>query len=374
MSSEKSKVKKRASWDEYFMNLAQLVATRATCNRGVDLKYMPGFKGVGAIIVRDQVVISTGYNGSPRGLDHCDETGHEMVGGHCVRTVHAEANALVQAARHGVAVKSGTIYTTASPCYDCFKMLVNAGIARIVCGAFYGSRYGASEKVIALAAQAGVQLEFFSRPEHAEKQVEETPDLFSPAPDEPVARPNSPEIRLNVKLLHPMAVKPRYAYAGDVGLDLSAVEGARLGPGERAKIMTGLAVEIPDGYAGLIWDRSSLSAQKGLKVMGGVIDSSYRGELMVPLANISDVPVEIVQGDRVAQMLIQPVSRVEVEVSKELTETERDKNAFGSTDSQGMVPGQGLESAMPGESAPEDGSVEELNELERGENEAHGRW
>ena len=356
------------------MNLAQLVATRATCNRGVDLKYMLGFKGVGAIIVRDQVVVSTGYNGSPRGLDHCDEAGHEIVEGHCIRTVHAEANALVQAARHGVAVKDGTIYTTASPCYDCFKMLVNAGIKRIVCGAFYGSRYGASEKVIALAAQAGVQLEFLSRKEYAEKGEQEVPDLFSPTSDEAVARPDPAAIRLNVKLLHPMAVKPRYAYAGDAGLDLSAVEGARLEPGKRAKIMTGLAVEIPDGYVGLIWDRSGLSAKKGLKVMGGVIDSNYRGELMVPLANISDESVEIVQGDRVAQMLIQPVNRVEVEVSKELTETERNRNAFGSTDLQGLIPRPGLESAEPEESAPEDGGVEELNELERGGNETHGRW
>jgi dCMP deaminase len=117
----------RASWDEYFMNIARAVATRSTCSR----------KHVGAVVVREKVILSTGYNGSVRGLSHCDEVGHMIEDGHCVRTIHAEANAIIQAATHGIRIEEGAIYVTASPCWSCFKMIANAGIKRIVYGEFY---------------------------------------------------------------------------------------------------------------------------------------------------------------------------------------------------------------------------------------------
>jgi dCMP deaminase len=117
----------RLSWDEYFMTIAYQVATRATCER----------KHVGAVIVRDKTILSTGYNGSIRGLEHCDEVGHLMENGHCVRTVHAEANALVQAARNGVRIEGASIYVTASPCWSCFRLIANAGLQRIAFGEFY---------------------------------------------------------------------------------------------------------------------------------------------------------------------------------------------------------------------------------------------
>jgi len=149
--------RKRVPWDEYFMNIATEVATRATCDR----------KHVGAVIVRNKTILSTGYNGSPRGLPHCDEVGHELkeMGGKesCVRTVHAEANAIVQAARTGTAIEGAEIYTTASPCYDCLKLLINAGITRIVCGEFYGSRYGMSAEMKTLAEKAGVEMIIFEK-------------------------------------------------------------------------------------------------------------------------------------------------------------------------------------------------------------------
>ena len=107
----------RVSWDEYFMNIAREVSTRSTCDR----------KFVGAVIVRDKSILATGYNGSIRGLPHCDEEGHLMEDGHCVRTVHAEANAIVQAARNGVRVEGAHIYVTASPCWGCFRLIANAG-------------------------------------------------------------------------------------------------------------------------------------------------------------------------------------------------------------------------------------------------------
>src|SRR5512132_2461888 len=117
----------RVSWDEYFMNVARVVATRATCDR----------KHVGAVLVRDRTILSTGYNGSIRGMPHCDEVGHMMENGHCVATVHAEANAILQAAKNGVRIDGATLYTTASPCWPCFKLVANSGCVRIVYGEFY---------------------------------------------------------------------------------------------------------------------------------------------------------------------------------------------------------------------------------------------
>jgi dCMP deaminase len=117
----------RSSWDQYFMDIAKQVATRATCDR----------KHVGAVLVRDRTILSTGYNGSIRGLPHCDEVGHMMENGHCVATVHAEANAVLQAAKNGIRIEGATLYTTASPCWPCFKLVANAGCVRIVYGEFY---------------------------------------------------------------------------------------------------------------------------------------------------------------------------------------------------------------------------------------------
>lgn len=133
----------RSSWDNYFMRIATEVATRSTCDR----------KHVGAVIVREKMILSTGYNGSIRGLAHCDEVGHEMENGHCVRTVHAEANAIVQAARNGVAIDGADIYVTASPCYNCFKLIANAGISRVFYGEFYRD-----DRIRTHAKEAGIEL------------------------------------------------------------------------------------------------------------------------------------------------------------------------------------------------------------------------
>jgi len=117
----------RVGWHTYFMNIARQAATRSTCDR----------KHVGAVIVRDKTILSTGYNGSIRGMPHCDDVGHLMEGGHCVGTVHAEANAIIQAAKNGVRIDSAELYTTASPCWSCFKLIANAGIRTIYYGEFY---------------------------------------------------------------------------------------------------------------------------------------------------------------------------------------------------------------------------------------------
>lgn len=118
---------RRDPWDIYFMKIAAQVATRGTCSR----------KQVGCVIVRDRTILATGYNGSIRGMPHCDEIGHMMENGHCTRTAHAEQNSIAQAARNGVSVLGGDLYVTASPCWNCFKIIANAGIVRIVFGEFY---------------------------------------------------------------------------------------------------------------------------------------------------------------------------------------------------------------------------------------------
>ena len=133
----------RKSWDEYFMDIAQEVATRATCDR----------KRVGCVLVKDKYIIATGYNGSVAGLPHCDEAGHMMEGTHCVRTTHAEVNAVVQAAKHGVSSDGCTAYVTASPCWHCFKILASGGVRRIVFGEFYRD-----ERLFDAAGILGIEL------------------------------------------------------------------------------------------------------------------------------------------------------------------------------------------------------------------------
>lgn len=129
------------------MQLAYLAATRATCSR----------KHVGAIIVDPyHRVISTGYNGAPAGLPSCDEAGHEIVEGHCIRTLHAESNAIDSAGRLAL---GSTVYVTITPCYDCAKRIVNSGAARVVWDEFYASRYGKSDKVEAFLRSAGLEVE-----------------------------------------------------------------------------------------------------------------------------------------------------------------------------------------------------------------------
>jgi len=125
------------------MNIARVVASRSTCDR----------KFVGAVIVRDKTILSTGYNGSIRGMPHCTEVGHMMEDGHCVATIHAESNAILQAAKNGVAIDGASIYVTASPCWNCFKQVANAGIRRIVYGEFYRDN-----RIFDVAKQLNIEL------------------------------------------------------------------------------------------------------------------------------------------------------------------------------------------------------------------------
>ncbi len=135
----------RPNWDTYFVWQAVVASTRATCNRRL----------VGAVLVRDHRVLTTGYNGSIRSGGHCDDVGHLMRDQHCVRTVHAEVNAVLAAARHGVSTDGATLYVTCYPCWACFKMLANAGIARIV----YENSYRVDPLVATAASEMQIPLD-----------------------------------------------------------------------------------------------------------------------------------------------------------------------------------------------------------------------
>ncbi len=145
----------RPTWDEYFMEVANTIAKRATCDRGRS----------GCVIARDRQMLVTGYVGSPVGFPHCDEVGHQMkrvlheddsVTQHCVRTVHAEQNAICQAARLGVSIGGATLYCRMTPCRVCAMLIINCGIARVVCE----RRYHAGAESEAMFQQAGIQLEY----------------------------------------------------------------------------------------------------------------------------------------------------------------------------------------------------------------------
>lgn len=141
----------RPSWDSYFMQLAQVVAGRSTCLR----------RQVGAVIVKDKQILSTGYNGSPSGLKHCAEVGclRQKLGipsgerTEICRAVHAEQNALIQAAKHGVTINGADIYTTVQPCVLCTKLLINAGIKRVVYAVAYPDKLACE-----MALEAGLEL------------------------------------------------------------------------------------------------------------------------------------------------------------------------------------------------------------------------
>ena len=136
--------RKRAGWPEYFMKIAHEVATRATCDR----------KHVGCVLVMHRHIVATGYNGSPPGMPHCDDAGHDMVNGHCVRTIHAEVNAVAQAARYGVPLDGAQAFINTFPCWPCFKVLASVGIRSV----FYDDEYRTDERVTACAEKLGITL------------------------------------------------------------------------------------------------------------------------------------------------------------------------------------------------------------------------
>ena len=146
----------RPTWDEYFMEVCRAVAKRSTCDRG----------RVGSVIARDKHILVTGYAGAAKGMPHCDEVGHQMKtvthedgrqSQHCMRTAHAEQNAIVQAANLGISIEGATCYCRMTPCAACAKMLINGGIKRVVCE----KRYHTGSETEEMFRQVGVELDYF---------------------------------------------------------------------------------------------------------------------------------------------------------------------------------------------------------------------
>jgi len=144
---------KRPSWDEYFMEVVHAISKRATCGRGRS----------GCVIAKENQILVTGYVGSPKGFAHCDEVGHLMrkqvnnegsISEHCVRTVHAEQNAICQAAKRGISIDGATIYCTMTPCRTCTMLLINCGIKRVYCE----SRYHDYLEPEAMMKEAGIEM------------------------------------------------------------------------------------------------------------------------------------------------------------------------------------------------------------------------
>jgi dCMP deaminase len=150
-----SETYRRPSWDEYFMEVCDAISKRATCDRGRS----------GCVIAKDNQLLVTGYVGAPAGLPHCDEVGHQLkkmlhedgsISTHCVRTVHAEQNAICQAAKRGISIEGATLYCRMTPCRTCAMLIINCGIRRVVAQ----RRYHDAEDSEAMFAKAGIGLEY----------------------------------------------------------------------------------------------------------------------------------------------------------------------------------------------------------------------
>ena len=146
---------RRPSWDEYFMEVCEAISKRATCGRGRS----------GCVIAKNNQILVTGYVGAPAGLPHCDEEGHQLkqivhedgsTTTHCVRTVHAEQNALCQAAKRGIAIEGATLYCRMTPCRTCAMLIINCGIIRVICQ----RRYHDADDSEDMFSKAGIKLEY----------------------------------------------------------------------------------------------------------------------------------------------------------------------------------------------------------------------
>jgi dCMP deaminase len=160
----------RPSWDDYFMAIAKVMATRCTCDRLYS----------GAVLVKNNRIVATGYNGAPPGLPHCNDVGHLMEEGHCVRTIHGEHNVLLQAAiQGGVSAVGSTMYTKYSPCIHCVKYIIACGIKRIVAAKIYRN-----PKAMEILQSAGVEVvQYKEKPEWRKELLqtfsEDVPDRMN---------------------------------------------------------------------------------------------------------------------------------------------------------------------------------------------------
>lgn len=291
-------------WDECFMRICHVIAKRSKD---------PNTQNGSAVVNSKRVVVGLGYNGFPRSVND-SVLPWEREGGFCdtkyAYVVHAEENAIYNS---NAQTEGCVLYCTLFPCNECAKTIIQCGIKEIV---FESDKYHDQDVWVAarkLFDLAGIKYRQYVCDMSDDKTTEKD------------------EQKVKLKKISPIAVVPSYAYDGDAGLDLYATEDSKLKPGERTKIKTGIAMEIPEGRVGLIWDKSGVSMNKGLKTLGGVIDANFRGEIIVGMVNVSNENVVIARGDKIAQILIQSVEKIDFDVTEELSETERGEKLLGSS-------------------------------------------
>jgi dCMP deaminase len=322
----------RVDWDDYFMSMVYLVASKSKDIRS----------HIGAVIVgQDKEIKSTGYNSFVRGLrDDVHERQEKPEKYFWFE--HAERNSVFNATLIGTSLKGCKMYTNGIPCMDCARAVVQSGIKEVIVDREWvngnqGDDLEHSRRSLQMFEEVGVKVRYwegkllniekFRRGEvidglkNSNNIVENKMDNLNV----------TSKVKIKIKKLHPDAIVPQYAHPGDAGMDLFSVEeDFVLYPRERKVIGTGLAFELPEGYVSLFWDKSGM-ASKGIKLSGGVIEYTYRGEYKVVLTNLSSENFEIKKGQKIAQVLIQPIATAEVEVVDELSETERGETGFGAS-------------------------------------------
>ncbi len=326
----------RPTWDEFWFALALLYSSRATC----DLR-----RTACVIVDEHNRLIATGYNGSLPGEPHCDDVGHFMVDDRCVRTLHAEENALLHSS---VRDWNGcTAYILDSPCLLCAKRIIAKGVSRILFQNSHGRNKEMNQFIEELAAHKGV--EFRRVGVDFEELLNKTLGRISGkggrlqdnalqvtrvSPQDQmaqIAQQQESSSSIYVERISPYAKLPNRAHPDDAGLDLFSCENLVLLPGAQTTIGTGLRFAIPKGYAGFIWDKSGLASRYRLKTLGGVIDSNYRGELKVILSNMGDASYYVRVGEKIAQLVIKSIAQLSVEEAPIDDLTDRGIEGFGST-------------------------------------------
>ncbi|MBI2462859.1 MAG: dUTP diphosphatase [Candidatus Spechtbacteria bacterium] len=329
----------RPTWEEFWFALALMYSSRGTCDR---------LRTACLIVDENNRLIAAGYNGSLSGEDHCDEVGHFMVDGHCLRTLHAEENAIL----HGTQDWNGsTAYILDGPCVPCAKKIISKGVKKLLYTRDFTNLHGKTqgqEFIETMATHKGVEFrkadisfenllnKILARISGTGGRLQEDAlKIVSAATREQIEYADtiqkkvSPTMR--VERLSPHAKVPNRAYPDDAGLDLFSCENLVLMPGAQATIGTGLKFAIPKGYAGFVWDKSGLASRYRLKTLGGVLDANYRGELKVILSNMGDAPYYIRIGEKIAQLVIKPIAQLNVEEAPIEEITDRGVGGFGST-------------------------------------------
>ncbi len=313
---------KKVNWDDYFMSMVYLVAMKSKDVRS----------HLGAVIVGpDKEIKSTGYNSFVRGLKD-DVPERQLKPEKYFWFEHAERNAILNATLIGTSLKGCKMFTNGIPCMDCARAVVQSGIKEVVVDKSWndGNQGDDSEhakRTLQMFEETGVKvriwegeildIEKYRRGEVIQKNKREENNMQKP--------------KIKIKKLHPEAIIPKYAHPGDAGMDLYAIEDLVLHSGERAGVKTGISIELPENHVSLIWDKSGVALNSGVKTMAGVCDSGYRGEYTVVLINLSGKDFEIKKGQKIAQVLVQKVENPEIEIVDELSETSRGVGGFGST-------------------------------------------